>query len=197
MSVWEINLQSSLDRNCTLICLLPHLPPPTLHSLYHLNSSCLLLFPAFPMFHHPLLFCSPYFLLWYLQYLYPPFFLSSSLSEKRVALSLSVEAIIPLPGHLSSICIPPPVCLAHSSTHWHRHACRQLNRAATHSYQVCHSSVNCHIVISRIVMVSFRSLPSLAFDATLCGTAHLIYQKKRRHVERASQLFITGISEHL
>lgn len=34
MSVWDINLQSSLDRNCTVICLQPHL---TYHSFLPLN----------------------------------------------------------------------------------------------------------------------------------------------------------------
>lgn len=114
--------------------------------------------------------------------IYPSFFffLDSSLSDDRM---LFLSPLKPLsPAWPLIFYLYPSIGLSspqlNALTQTQTHTCRQLNRALTHSYQAFQFSVNCHIVISRIVMGFFLVSSLMALDVTHCGIAHLICQKR-------------------
>lgn len=120
MSVWEMNLLSSLDRNLTLICLYPHLPPLAIHTFTQFPPLHLLYFSLFPIQPSSLNSTSWYLCLSFILFL-------------RAGCSFSLWwSHYLLSSDLSSIWIFPLVCLVHSSKHGHMHT-RQLNRPNPHT----------------------------------------------------------------
>lgn len=108
MSVWDTNLQSSLDRIHTLIC------------PFHLS---------FTLISCPFLISLLSVHFWWLATHCHYFNCPCSFDIYSVSIWLFLIFIFfsqmlncwshyPLPGHLSSICILPSVCLVHSSTQW-------------------------------------------------------------------------------
>lgn len=158
MAVWDINLQSSSGGNRTLICLQTHtsyiVPPFTWIS------------------------CHFRFILVFFRSIHCYYFTStSSFDIYSVYIFVfrwgkDADPLKPLsPAWPLIFYLYPSIGLARPqlSTTTHTHTDSSILRPHN-SYQAFHSCVNCHIVISRIVMFLSRFL---ALDVTLCRTVHI------------------------